>query len=108
MDARTAEQLLYADATLREMAQLAARGRDAYDSDIAVKRACQYNIIRLRRILSDLVMRGYARTRTYRGDLSEGCATALPTAIGRLTTTSCGQSSTSTQQIFTVPLKQRC
>lgn len=47
MDERTAEQLLYIDATLAEMSQLAARGRDAYDSDIAVARACQYNIIRL-------------------------------------------------------------
>jgi uncharacterized protein with HEPN domain len=47
MDERTAEHLLYVDATLTEMAQLAARGRTAYDRDIAVARACQYNIIRL-------------------------------------------------------------
>jgi uncharacterized protein with HEPN domain len=47
MNSDTAERLLYVDATLTEMAQLATRGRDAYESDIAVKRACQYNIIRL-------------------------------------------------------------
>lgn len=47
MDDRNAEQLLYVDATLAEMNQLASRGRQAYDSDIAVARACQYNIIRL-------------------------------------------------------------
>lgn len=47
MDDRHAEQLLYIDATLAEMNQLASRGRQAYDSDIAVARACQYNIIRL-------------------------------------------------------------
>lgn len=47
MDERTAERLLYVDATLTEMAQLATRGRAAYDSDIAVARACQYNVIRL-------------------------------------------------------------
>jgi uncharacterized protein with HEPN domain len=47
MDERTAEQLLYVDATLAEIDQLAARGRQAYDSDIAVARACQYNVIRL-------------------------------------------------------------
>lgn len=47
MDDRNAEQLLYIDATLTEMNQLASRGRQAYDSDIAVARACQYNIIRL-------------------------------------------------------------
>ncbi|NDJ89689.1 HepT-like ribonuclease domain-containing protein [Mycolicibacter kumamotonensis] len=47
MDDRNAEQLLYIDATLAEMIQLASRGRQAYDSDIAVARACQYNIIRL-------------------------------------------------------------
>jgi uncharacterized protein with HEPN domain len=47
MDERIAERLLYVDATLTEMAQLAARGRAAYNSDIAVARACQYNIIRL-------------------------------------------------------------
>ncbi len=47
MDVRTAEQVLYVDATLAEINQLAARGREAYDSDIAVARACQYNIIRL-------------------------------------------------------------
>ncbi|WP_236793717.1 HepT-like ribonuclease domain-containing protein [Amycolatopsis sp. GM8] len=47
MDERTAERLLYVDATLVEMTQLAARGRPAYDSDIAVARACQYNVIRL-------------------------------------------------------------
>nr|WP_187361048.1 DUF86 domain-containing protein [Phytoactinopolyspora mesophila] len=29
------------------MAQLAERGRAAYDADIAVARACQYNVIRL-------------------------------------------------------------
>lgn len=47
MDERTAEHLLYVDATLTEMTRLAARGRAAYDSDIAVARACQYNVIRL-------------------------------------------------------------
>ncbi len=47
MDERSAEHLLYVDATLSEMAQLAARGRAAYDADIAVARACQYNVIRL-------------------------------------------------------------
>lgn len=47
MDDRNAEQLLYIDATLAEMNQLTSRGRQAYDSDIAVARACQYNIIRL-------------------------------------------------------------
>ncbi|WP_166351174.1 HepT-like ribonuclease domain-containing protein [Phytoactinopolyspora limicola] len=47
MDIRTAERLLYVDASLAEMGQLAARGRAAYDSDIAVARACQYNVIRL-------------------------------------------------------------
>jgi uncharacterized protein with HEPN domain len=47
MDERTAENLLYVDATLTEMSQLAERGRAAYDSDIAVARACQYNVIRL-------------------------------------------------------------
>lgn len=47
MDDRTAEQLLYVDATLAEMNELASHGRPAYDSDIAVARACQYNIIRL-------------------------------------------------------------
>jgi|SRR5699024_2668069 len=47
MDERTAEYLLYVDATLREMTELAARGRQAYDSDIAVARACQYNVVRL-------------------------------------------------------------
>jgi hypothetical protein len=35
------------------MAQLAARGRAAYDADIAVARACQYNVIRLHQILAD-------------------------------------------------------
>ncbi|WP_239342375.1 DUF86 domain-containing protein [Frankia sp. CiP3] len=47
MGERTAEYLLYLDATLTEIAHLAARGRAAYDSDIAVARACQYSIIRL-------------------------------------------------------------
>jgi uncharacterized protein with HEPN domain len=47
MDERGAEHLLYVDATLTEMAQLASRGRAAYDADIAVARACQYNVIRL-------------------------------------------------------------
>jgi uncharacterized protein with HEPN domain len=47
MDERTAEHLLYVDATLTEMTLLAARGRAAYDSDIAIARACQYNVIRL-------------------------------------------------------------
>lgn len=47
MDERTADQLLYIEATLVEINQLAARGREAYASDIAVARACQYNIIRL-------------------------------------------------------------
>lgn len=47
MDERTAERLLYVDATLSEMEGLAARGRETYDTDIAVARACQYNIVRL-------------------------------------------------------------
>ncbi|GAA5171637.1 hypothetical protein GCM10023321_70440 [Pseudonocardia eucalypti] len=47
MDDRTAEYLVYLDATLTEIAGLARRGRDAYDRDIAVSRACQYNLIRL-------------------------------------------------------------
>lgn len=47
MDERAAEHLLYIDATLVEIGHLAARGRQAYDADIAVARACQYNIIRL-------------------------------------------------------------
>lgn len=47
MDERTAEYLLYVDVTLREMTQLAARGREVYDADVAVARACQYNVIRL-------------------------------------------------------------
>lgn len=47
MNERAAEQLLYLDATLAEMAQLADRGRPAYDADIAVARACQYNVVRL-------------------------------------------------------------
>jgi uncharacterized protein with HEPN domain len=47
VDERTAERLLYIDATLAEMRQLAARGRGAYDADIAVARACQYNVVRL-------------------------------------------------------------
>ncbi len=47
MDERTAERLLYIDATLAEMRQLAARGREAYDADIAIARACQYNVVRL-------------------------------------------------------------
>lgn len=29
------------------MGELAARGREVYDIDIAVRRACQYNIVRL-------------------------------------------------------------
>jgi uncharacterized protein with HEPN domain len=47
MDERTAEHLLYLDATLAEIRELAARGRAAYDSDIAVARACQYDVVRL-------------------------------------------------------------
>ncbi|PXY20782.1 HepT-like ribonuclease domain-containing protein [Prauserella muralis] len=47
MDERAAEHLLYVDATLTEMVELAERGRAAYDTDIAVARACQYNVIRL-------------------------------------------------------------
>lgn len=47
MDERTADQFLYIEATLVEINQLAARGREAYESDVAVARACQYNIIRL-------------------------------------------------------------
>ena len=47
MDERTAEHLLYLDATLTEIRQLAARGRTAYDSDIAVARACQFDVVRL-------------------------------------------------------------
>nr|MDT0664999.1 DUF86 domain-containing protein [Micromonospora sp. DSM 115978] len=46
-DERTAERLLYLHASLTEMAQLAAHARAAYDSDVAVARACQYNVIRL-------------------------------------------------------------
>jgi hypothetical protein len=34
MDERSAEHLLYVDATLSEMAQLAARGQAPYDADI--------------------------------------------------------------------------
>lgn len=47
MDERTAEHLLYLDATLTEIRHLAARGRTAYDSDIAVARACQFDVVRL-------------------------------------------------------------
>jgi uncharacterized protein with HEPN domain len=47
MDERTAEHLLYLDATLTEIRQLAARGRTAYDTDIAVARACQFDLVRL-------------------------------------------------------------
>jgi len=47
MDERTAELLLYVDATLAEMEGLATRGRESYDADIAVARACQYNVVRL-------------------------------------------------------------
>lgn len=54
MDERVAEYLLYIDATLREMKDLASRGRDAYDSDVAVSRACQYNVIRLAATLERL------------------------------------------------------
>ncbi|MGH8776147.1 MAG: HepT-like ribonuclease domain-containing protein [Jiangellaceae bacterium] len=42
-----AEHVLYLDATLDEIAHLVTRGRAAYDSDIAVARACQYNIVRM-------------------------------------------------------------
>ncbi|MET9214542.1 MULTISPECIES: HepT-like ribonuclease domain-containing protein [unclassified Nocardia] len=47
MTERTDQRLLYIDATLSEIAELAARGRAAYDGDIAVARACQYSVIRL-------------------------------------------------------------
>lgn len=47
MDEREAEYLLYIDATLSEFSEYAARGREAYDADIAVARACQYSIVRL-------------------------------------------------------------
>ncbi|MPZ89074.1 MAG: DUF86 domain-containing protein [Nitriliruptorales bacterium] len=47
MDERTAERLLYLDETCAEIALLAERGREAYDRDIAVARACQYSIVRL-------------------------------------------------------------
>ncbi|PSL08452.1 hypothetical protein CLV30_101424 [Haloactinopolyspora alba] len=45
MDEHTAELLLYVDATLAEMEELASRGRASYDSDIAVARACQHTIL---------------------------------------------------------------
>jgi uncharacterized protein with HEPN domain len=38
---------LYVDATLTEIAELAARGREAYEDDLAIARACQYNVVRL-------------------------------------------------------------
>ena len=44
---RVDERLLYLGATLIEIADLCARGRDAYDSDVAVARACQFSVIRL-------------------------------------------------------------
>jgi uncharacterized protein with HEPN domain len=47
VNVRTAEKLLYLDATLAEIAVLARRGRAAYDDDIAVARACQYNLVRM-------------------------------------------------------------
>ncbi len=47
MDERTAENLLYLDATLAEIAELASRGRAAYEADLAVARACQYNVVRM-------------------------------------------------------------
>ena len=47
MDERTAERLLSLDATVSELRQLAKRGRRAYDADIAVARACQFDIVRL-------------------------------------------------------------
>lgn len=47
MDEQTAERLLYLDATVTEIGQLAERGRRAYDADIAVARACQFDIVRL-------------------------------------------------------------
>lgn len=46
-DERTDQRLLYVEATLKEIAELAARGRAAFDADIAVARACQYSVIRL-------------------------------------------------------------
>ncbi|MCA2206681.1 HepT-like ribonuclease domain-containing protein [Nocardia rosealba] len=46
-DDRIDERLLYVEATLNETAELAARGRAAFDADIAVVRACQYSVIRL-------------------------------------------------------------
>ena len=47
MDERIAERVLYLDATLAEISRLAGGGRDAYDADIAVARACQFDIVRL-------------------------------------------------------------
>jgi uncharacterized protein with HEPN domain len=47
MDERTAERLLYLDATVAEVGELSMRGRRAYDTDIAVARACQFDIVRL-------------------------------------------------------------
>ncbi|MBF4998858.1 DUF86 domain-containing protein [Nocardia sp. BSTN01] len=44
---RVDERLLFLAATLTEMADLCARGREVYDSDIAVARACQFGVIRL-------------------------------------------------------------
>ncbi|MGM7648028.1 hypothetical protein ACSVDM_24240 [Nocardia sp. JW2] len=39
-DERVDQRLLYVDATLKEIADLAARGRASFDADIAVARAC--------------------------------------------------------------------
>lgn len=47
VDERIAVWVLYLDATLTEISQLAKRGRDAYNADIAVARACQFDIVRL-------------------------------------------------------------
>src|SRR5215207_683236 len=62
MDERTAERLLYLDATISEIGQLGKRGRRAYDADIAVARACQFDIVRL---AADLERLGEAWVRAH-------------------------------------------
>lgn len=47
MDEKAAERLLYVEATLDEMIELAGRGREAFEMDVAIERACEYNVIRL-------------------------------------------------------------
>jgi uncharacterized protein with HEPN domain len=56
MDERTADRLLYLDAAISELGQLAGRRRDAYDADIAVARACQFDV----RLVADLERLGDA------------------------------------------------